>query len=36
MYARLVTMSGADAGKREAALEMINGTHPDSSRLQWL
>ena len=26
MYARLVTMSGADAGKREAALEMINGT----------
>jgi hypothetical protein len=26
MYARVVTMSGADAGKREAALEMINGT----------
>ena len=26
MYTRLVTMSGADAGKREAALEMINGT----------
>lgn len=26
MHARVVTMSGADAGKREAALEMINGT----------
>lgn len=26
MYARVVTMSGADAEKREAALEMINGT----------
>jgi hypothetical protein len=26
MYARLVTMSGADAEKREKALEMINGT----------
>ena len=26
MYARVVSMSGADAGKREAALDMINGT----------
>ncbi len=26
MYARVITFSGADSGKRDAALEMINGT----------
>jgi len=26
MYARVITFSGADAGKRDAALEMIRGT----------
>ena len=26
MYARVITFSGADSGKREAALEMIRGT----------
>ena len=26
MYARVITFSGADSGKRESALEMIRGT----------
>jgi hypothetical protein len=26
MYARVITFSGADSGKRDAALEMIRGT----------
>jgi len=26
MYARLITFSGADSGKRDAAMEMIRGT----------